>query len=219
MDISIIGSRGRIGSALKQKLAKNGHKILCETNRGENPDLNLMRRSEATILAVPLDSAVAYIEELSGECTLVELSSIKEPMKKFAGEVVSIHPLFGPASFDNLDFKTVVFANDISPEGSLELVERMFPGNSVVSMTGEEHDRSMADLLVAPYLISMLAKKVLSSSQTIATPSFSNLRRFASLLDGENASVVWDTISLNKFSRNIVEKLEQELNRIRGELN
>lgn len=219
MDISIIGSKGRIGSALKQKLLKNGHTILSETNHGDAPDTHLLEKSDATILAVPLESAVTYIREFGDRCTLVELSSIKEPLKQFSGRVVSIHPLFGPASFDNPDFTTVVFVNDVSPPGTLELVERMFPENNVVSMTSDEHDRSMADQLVTPYLMSMLAKKIIPAGQNMSTPSFSNLRRFASLLDGENASVVWDTISLNRYTMNVIGKLEEELNRIRGELN
>lgn len=219
MKVSIVGSRGRIGSALKDKIIQNGHEITGEFNRGESPDPEILSRSDATILAVPIEDAKLIIENHGSQSRMIELSSIKVPMKKFSNGIISIHPLFGPASYSNPKFSTILFINDISESGSLDLIRNLFTTNQIVSVTAEEHDRAMADLLVAPYLISILAKRVLAAERKYATPSYTNLQKVASLLDGENPSVVGDTIALNEFTGSVIGQIEEELNRIRGDLN
>jgi len=172
-----------------------------------------------TVLAVPLEDAILLIEKYRHEIAIVELSSVKSPMKRFSGEVVSLHPLFGPASSKNPDFNTILFVNDISPDGSLQKVRELFADSNIASVTAEEHDRAMADLLVAPYAVSMIAKRIVASNQKFVTPSFANLQKIASILDGENSSVVRDTISKNEFSRSVLEQINNEIMEIRSGLN
>lgn len=219
MKVSIIGSKGRIGSILRNRISSTGHEVLLEVDRNDAIEKSLLEQSDMVILALPQDEAVRFIDSYGETCTLVEITSVKSPMKRFSGEVISIHPLFGPASWGDPDFNTVLFVNDISPEGSISKVRELFPDKNVVSVTATEHDRSMADLLVAPYAISMLAKRLVSKEQKFVTPSFTHLQRLASILDGENSAVVMDTISRNEFTRPLLEQIDNEITELRSSLN
>ncbi len=219
MKVSIIGSKGRIGSTIREKIAGGGHTILLEADRNEPISTVKLHDSDLVILAVPQDEAISLIGKYGEECTMVELTSVKSPMEKFSGKVISIHPLFGPASWENPDFNTVLFVNDISPEGSMEKIQQLFPGHNVVSVTAKEHDMSMADLLVAPYAISMIAKRIVSRQQKFVTPSFVNLQKIAAILDGENSSVVRDTMSRNEFTNMLLEQIGNEIMELRSGLN
>lgn len=219
MKVSIIGSNGRIGSTLVKKLKQSGHEIVTAVDRDEPIDPEKLKSSDVTVLAVPLGEMEYLIEKYGEESLLVELSSVKSQMKRFAGRVISIHPLFGPSSYLNPDFNTVLFVDDISPAGSIDRIRELFPESEVVSVTAQEHDKSMASLLVAPYAISMIAKKLTAAHRKFVTPSFANLRKIATALDGENASVVKDTIFRNEFTGSILDEIDNEIMEIRSELN
>lgn len=219
MKVSIIGSKGRIGSVLRERISSAGHEILVGADRDDVIDRSLLEKSDLVVLAVPQDEAIRLMETYGETCRIVEITSVKSPMRRFSGKVISIHPLFGPASWGNPDFNTVLFVNDISPEGSITEIRELFPGKNIISVTATEHDRSMADLLVAPYAISMIAKKLVSREQKFVTPSFANLQKLASILDGENASVVKDTISRNEFTASLLEEIDNEIMELRSGLN
>lgn len=219
MKVSIIGSKGRIGSTLREKISGAGHEILLEADRNEPIDMARLKSSDLVILAVPQDEAIKLIGTYGDDCTIVEITSVKSPMKKYSGKVISIHPLFGPASWEDPSFNTVLYVNDISPEGSITRIQELFPGHNVVSVTAKEHDSSMADLLVAPYAISMIARRIVSRQQKFVTPSFANLQKIASILDGENSSIVMDTISRNEFTSSLLEQIDNEIMEIRSGLN
>ncbi|PYB68961.1 MULTISPECIES: prephenate dehydrogenase/arogenate dehydrogenase family protein [unclassified Thermoplasma] len=192
MKAAIIGREGRIGRVISDILQNNGVEI------DDDADL--------AFLCVPIRPAIDYIEK--GGHTYVEVSSVKSAFKRFAGSIVSIHPLFGPSSYRDGMHRTIVFINDISNVKYKEIIEEMFRGYEIVSMSAEEHDRMMVNDMIIPYLMSMIAKR---TDAKYRTRSFDLMKSLASIVDGENQEVLMDTIKLNPYAGVARETIEEIL--------
>ncbi|MCY0851122.1 MAG: prephenate dehydrogenase/arogenate dehydrogenase family protein [Thermoplasma acidophilum] len=151
--------------------------------------------ADLAFLSVPIKAAMEYIERR--DRTYVELSSVKSVFRKYSGSIVSIHPLFGPSSYNDGLHRAIIFVTDISNVKYKEIIEEMLRGYDLISMSAEEHDRMMVSDMVIPYLMSMIARRIEAGYHT---RSFDMARSLASIVEGENPEVVMDTIRLNPFS-------------------
>lgn len=217
MKIAIIGGNGRIGRTLYKIFAKKSHYVISLDIEDRILISELDNMVDLIFLAVPSTEAVKFIEQNPGARNFVELSSVKEPFKKYSGTIVSIHPLFGPMSADPKGRKQIAFINDISREGSCGLVRELFSDFDVLSLTADEHDKAMANLLVSPYLLSIISKRLLKADTFLLTNSFRRGIEFSSLIDNENPRIVNDTISLNPYAKDVFHEIQQHVENIMKE--
>lgn len=216
MKFLVLGSSGNFGSTLVSYLRKSGHLVTGIEKEQNIP--SPLSEFDGCFLAIPLREAIEFIEG-NEHSALIEISSVKTPMRKYANRVVSIHPMFGPASMGNPDFRNIIFVDDISPPESIRLIEEIFPGFSVAAMSADEHDRLMVELLVKPYMISMLAQRITCAIENeITCSSHSMLFNMASISRKESRSVFMDTIRHNPYSHDALRKLRNEIDSISQEL-
>ena len=169
----------------------NGHQV-AGVDKGDEIPGSLMDY-DACFLAIPLHGISEF---LSGNehPMLVEISSVKTPMKKYSGRVVSIHPMFGPSSISNPEYRNILFINDISPFHSMRFIESVFPGFSITPLTADEHDRLMVEMLVRPYLLSLLSSRISSGTEgKVTCTSYRKLLDLSSISKTESKEVLLDT--------------------------
>ena len=213
MNILIIGSRGRMGSTLYRMLSDSRHTLIAvDTHNLEILD-DMVDQADLAIIAAPFDVTVEYLNRLSSHVRCMELTSTKNAMHAFRNRVISIHPLFGPGSFENKDLRKIAFISDISPPDSLRFVKDLFEGIAVISMTADEHDELVSRIQVIPYIMSLLADQV-SAVTTINTMSKLILDSMAAICREQNRSVLIDTIARNPFSIGILKDIEEKMSRL-----
>ncbi len=209
MRILVIGSSGNFGSTLVAFLRGNGHEVTGIDRDDEIP--GLLKDYEACFLAIPLNGIMEYISR-NEHPMLVEISSVKTPMKKYSNRVVSIHPLFGPSSIGNPEFRNILFINDISQPQSLKSIEFLFPGFAITSLTADEHDRLMVELLVRPYILSILSSRTSSgTTRNVTCTSHRKLLDLSSISMAESREVLLDTIRHNPYSKEALKNLRDEM--------
>ena len=207
MKIAIIGGKGRIGRVLAQIFSKGGHEIES-LDREDSIDIETVSKSsDLVFLAVPISESLLYIEKGKDLPNLVEVSSVKAPFKKYAGSIMSIHPLFGPKSVNSCEPKQLLFIEDISRKGSKILIENLFSGFETISIAADDHDRAMSRLMVAPYLMAEFSKALLKSGLGFTTNSFRKASKFSTLTDDESSIAVSDTIMKNPYTRDMLTEL------------
>ncbi len=212
MRICLVGSKGQMGRIIEGMLSRAGHEVV-QIDAGEISDAAIeIPKSDFTVLAVPLSSILVYIEEYSNRTLMVEVSSVKAPLLKYSGRIISIHPLFGPHSFP--ENRRVCFIDDISADGTEEVIREMLPECELITMTSGEHDRMMAGSLVAPYMLSLMAGS-LNAQDASMTRSGSLMENLASVLNDMNSEVVSDTIRLNPNTPDLLDSFELTLRSIR----
>ena len=216
MKILVIGSSGNFGSALVAYLKGNGHDV-TGVDRGQEYPGNLMEY-EACFLAMPLQAISEFISR-NEHPLLIEISSVKTPLKKYSSRIVSMHPMFGPRSINNPEFRNILFINDISPQQSLRAIESIFPGFSITSLTADEHDRLMVEMLVRPYVLSLLTIRTSSVvPDKVTCTSHRKMLELSSISQTESREVLLDTIRLNPYSHDAIKLLKDEMERLHNEL-
>lgn len=214
MNIGIIGSSGRLGAVLYKILNKEHSVLSCEK---KECDKYVIENSDLVFLCVPFKETMDIISKFNENNKLIEVTSIKTPFKKFKGKITSIHPLFGPYTFNKNGFKNIIFINDISPYDKKHIVEGIFPSYNILEMSADEHDRFVSIQLVLPYILSILSSKY--TSEKAMTFSMSILKKINSIYINENREALYDTIIYNPYSLDIIKSLSSELEKLGGVMN
>lgn len=212
MNILVIGSSGHFGGALASYLESNGNNV-TGIDRGDRiPDP--LDSFDACFLAIPIREAMDFIENHSHP-VLIEVCSVKAPMKQYSHRIVSLHPMFGPKSIGAPEFQNIIFIHDISVPNSSSSVEALFPGFHILHMSANEHDRLMVDLLVRPYVLSMLASGTIAQEKPpVSCTSHARMLELAQVSTGESRQAMEDTIRLNPFARDAVRQMNHDLGNI-----
>lgn len=217
MKILIVGSSGRFGTTLMHLFSNYGHDVEGVDIQNYGMLNEGMKKSDFIFLAVPASVAMDIIEKFGASRKIIEVSSSKDPFRKFADRIISIHPLFGPLSIDDQKLRNILFITDISFHGSEDIISTLFPGYNVISMKSEEHDRLMIELQVIPYLISMLSSRI-SNKTELKTRSRIIMDQVSDICSLQGPSTLIDTIRLNPFSNDALETMRRTIDDLRGEI-
>lgn len=178
-----------MGAWFADFLSKNGFRIII-SDKNDRHGRNLARRkrfrfikdtglavqpAQLVVLATPTEATgriLLTIEpHLSSSCLLVEISSIKEPvrailqsMKRRGITVLSIHPMFGPG-IKNLKGKTIIttlLPRDRSAAEFLSLFRK--EGARTIRSDFDQHDRFASFTLALPHFMNVAFVNALKTS-------------------------------------------------------
>ncbi|AAT43421.1 prephenate dehydrogenase [Picrophilus oshimae] len=200
----IIGANGRFGSLLCSLLDDR----ICIDIDNINELGVYIKKADHVFLSVPVDAALNIIDSYDYN-NFVEISSVKWPFKKYSGKITSIHPLFGPMSYNRIN--DVIFINDISRDNSLNELNKIFKNWHFIEMTSDEHDLLMSEIMVKPYIISMM----LDCKSDIKTGSYKKLLEVSEIKNKESWKVFNDTLIYNPYTMNVINDLIERLNKTR----
>lgn len=101
--IGIIGGNGRMGRLFADFFKERGLNVLISDKKIKLSNKNLAKKSNITIISVPIDKTVKIIEEvlpyIRKDAAIMDFTSIKGPavkaMLKGKCEVLGMHPMFG----------------------------------------------------------------------------------------------------------------------------
>lgn len=212
MRIAVVGYTGRFGSAAMRLLGEAGHTVIPV--HGLDFTDRILDSVDYALLAVPVHAALTIAGDCKDPGKLVEICSVKSPFRPFAGNIISIHPLFGPLTLNSGNQRNIIYIDDLSTPGSIGIIKQMFPGSSITSMSSSCHDRTMIDLLVRPYILSMLADSSGKAETDLTTRSSGMLSEFESIYEDESRDIMMDTISMNPYSMDILVKIRDRLGSI-----
>ena len=215
MRVLVAGSSGSFGKLASGFFSQNGHKV-AGIGRSDQDSVNLSD-FDVCFLSIPVMGMERYIEKAKG-CTIVEVSSVKDPLKRFRGEIVSIHPMFGPRSFADPSFHNIIYVDDLSASGGEKIVETLFPGFNLVHMGADEHDRAMVEMLIKPFLMSRVASEISHDTSDFSGPSQRILQKLASISGFERAEMMEQTIRLNPYAREALNEIMEAVRRVGKDL-
>ena len=202
MRLLVMGSNGRLGKTL-MKIFPDAHGIDIENSYHMEAEL---KEADFAFLALPVEATLNIIKRFPEYEGFIDLTSVKSKMVNFSRHIISLHPLFGPESYEKN--KSIIFINDISRINSLDDIKNMFPGYNIISMDAEEHDTLMGEILVKPYILSYISE---SFNSDIVTGSYSKFLEIEKIKYKENPGVFIDTIKYNNNSRGIINEIEKKL--------
>lgn len=234
---TVIGGAGRMGAWFADFLKKKGYRIII-SDKNDRQGKNFARQkrfrfikdsrlavqpAQLVVLATPTEATkhiLLKIEpHLSSSCLLVEISSIKEPvrailqsMKRRGITVLSIHPMFGPG-IKNLTGKTII--TTLLPRGRsaaefLSLFRK--EGARIIRSDFDQHDKFASFTLVLPHFMNVAFVNVLKTSglspnelRAVAGTTFKLQLLIAEMVYRESFG---NEISILMDSKNLLETLK-----------
>ena len=217
MKIFILGNCGRMGKFLTGLFMEMGHEVEgFDILQGQKePDISELGKFDAVLLSIPQQAALQFAMDHQDLANMVEIGSVKTIMKGLNGKIISIHPLFGPLSPDLDNTRKILFIDDISPEGSINIIKEMFGSIEITPVGFDAHDRMMAEMLAAPYIISLISPEMKSGNEC-ATRSGNALDQIRNISKLESPEVMRMSISLNPYSEEVMGKMRKSLEALMG---
>ena len=168
--IGIIGGEGKTGGQFKRLFKGHGFSVRSTGERTRHKNKDLLRECDIIIFALPLSKASELMREevrlsVRKDQLLLDVSSLKtrevEAMKSGRGEVIGMHPLFGPTT--DPKGETVILCPGRTSKQTLSSLRSVLKkmGMKTIVMTPEAHDTLMATVQVIPHLKSFLMADVL----------------------------------------------------------
>ena len=93
---TIIGSKGNLGSVLLRLFPDS----YCIDINNKNELNKYLEISDYAFLSVPINEEKNIIKNNPDFKGFIDLSSVKGEMAEFKNRIISIHPLFGPLSYE-----------------------------------------------------------------------------------------------------------------------
>lgn len=186
--IGIIGGMGKTGMQFARLFRKHGFHVHVTDRATRKKNSEIIAHADIVIFALPLSAAAELMREALRTATredqlILDLSSLKTrevaAMLTAKGEVIGMHPLFGPST-DPTGERIILCPARASDETikSLQILLKRLSLKSTI-MTPMEHDKLMSTVQVIPHLKSLLMADVLRLRKTdlkrvlqICTPTY-----------------------------------------------
>ncbi len=169
--VGIIGGTGKTGAQFAKLFRKSGCKVLVSGSATRDRNTDILASCNIVLFALPLSHAADLMRLELKTATrkdqlILDVSSLKsrevEAMLASKGEVIGMHPLFGPST-DPVGESIVLCPGRATAAtmASLRSVLKTM-GLCTYVMTPEEHDTLMSTVQVVPHLKSFLMADVLT---------------------------------------------------------
>lgn len=168
--IVIVGGRGRMGSRFARELTSRGHSVDILEPGDPRPEAEVVAAADIVMLAVPMHLAVARATALGPhvrpDALLCDINSLKVEVCAAAaaacpGEVLGLHPMFGPSVHTLEHQKLVVCRVRAGQITSDFLAELAALGLALFESTPEIHDRMMAVVQVLTHFRTLVMGEAL----------------------------------------------------------
>ncbi|MGA2626407.1 MAG: prephenate dehydrogenase [Candidatus Bathyarchaeia archaeon] len=249
---TIVGGAGRMGSWFADFLSANGYEIIiCERNErlarrsAKRKGFTFMKNeiaavqlSRLVVLATPTKATVPILKRLESHISrgtlLVEISSVKEPLKKTITnlarrgfQILSIHPMFGPGTAKNLAGKTIIVAHEPRASKAARDFLALFRKRqaTIIPSDLESHDRIVAATLALPHFINFAFIETLKNTglapnqaRKIAGTTFRLQLLVAEALYHERLENEVSILADNKYSIQLFKQFVKQTNNMRNRI-
>lgn len=175
LSVGIIGGSGKTGSQFTALFRKQGFTVTVTGKATAKKNSSLLQHADIIIFALPLSSAARLIKDLVKDAKrkdqlLVDVSSLKlqetKAMLGAAGEVIGMHPLFGPSTDPTGEL--VLLCPARASKETVRSLQAVFKTMQIRTdvMTAKKHDELMGTVQVIPHLKSFLMADTLRAMKT-----------------------------------------------------
>jgi len=171
--ILIVGGAGRMGRRFATDFSARGHVIdVLEPGDPRDPG-SVVGAADVVMISVPMAQATAVASEIGRfvrrDAILCDLNSLKRDIcaameRSGAGEVVGLHPMFGPSVHSLRRQKIVICPVREGPHAAWLRSELASLGLEIVESTPDEHDRMMAVVQVLTHYSTIVMGAALERS-------------------------------------------------------
>lgn len=158
------------------------------------------------------------IEKLEDRTKIIDLSVAKTPMSRYKGQLISLALINKVGEESGKPEYELAVIRDISTENAVAIASQIFPGVQIVEKTSDEHDKLMSEILVKPYIFSLLSRKVTNLDQVPKTGEYEMALELSRYVNNYNIDHIRDLLRNNPYTPEVFSKMEDNLKRVWNEL-
>lgn len=217
MKIALVSAEDEKAWFLRDVMLRNGFSVSLDGTQSIQEIEALSRDADFIVLNHTTSMNRRIIDNLDQREKVIELSLAKAPMKRYSGSIISLS-LIDRKLPDGRFEMVPVLITDISREGSGDALDTILAGKDYLTMESGEHDKIVAEVLVKPYIISLLARKVTKPDQELFSREYGRILELSKSVTNYNINHIRDIIRNNPNSGDVFGKMEENLKRVWNEL-
>lgn len=218
MKVLIVSNDNLIYRIVKEYLNKKGHQI----ERNGSTDVQEITSASAGYDFVILNGKISInrrvIENTSKRGRIIDLSLSKGVMKRYEGQITSLSIVAVPSKNGEEERFRFLLAKDISMPESENIIGDLFGMINLESFTSTEIDKIVSEILVKPYLMALLSRKIIDLDFEDPSGEYKLVQELARIVDNYNIDQIRDLMRNNPHTGTIVAKLEENIKRVWNEL-
>lgn len=149
--IGIIGGKGKMGQLFARLFTQAGYPVLISDRRTRLTNLQLAKKSDVVIIAVPIEKTLSVIKKvvhhMRPQSLLLDITSIKkapiQAMLTAKSAVIGLHPMFNDTSFGQ--GQTMIYC-PLRPKRWLKWLKNTFQSEfqlNLIPLSPNKHDQLM----------------------------------------------------------------------------
>lgn len=156
----IVGGEGAMGRLFARQLSRSGIEVRILDKAQQADQQAILDGAKLVLISVPINAVVnvvAKLPKLAADCLLVDITSVKQKpleamLSHHQGEVLGLHPMFGP-DIEHWVKQTIVVCQGRGGEKSTQLLNQLaIWGSQLVEMPADKHDEAMQIVQVMRHL-------------------------------------------------------------------
>lgn len=157
-------------------------------------------------------------EAMDDRSRIIEMSPAKVPMGRFRGEVISVG-LMEVRTMGSGEYKYQwTMISDITREDSDSIMPRVFGSQGFLEATAAGFDKAASELLVKPYIMYLLSRKISDLDQDPVTTHYSHLQAMSREVNNYNIDFIRDLLRNNPHTGEIFASMEENTKRVWNEM-
>ena len=215
MKILLSSSENEILESIGQLILANRHEL---TETGESkPSRVAEMAAEYDYIILNQTTTVnrRIISGIENREKVIEFSMAKAPISQFSNQIISLGMI--PEAGEQ-PRKTVSIITDICREDYDEAVQEIFSGANFITQESSGFDTQVSELLVKPYIMSLLARKVSDLDFIPRTKEYEKVLDLSRAVTNYNVDYMRDLLRNNPHTGEIFGKMEENLKRVWNEL-
>jgi chorismate mutase/prephenate dehydrogenase len=215
----IVGGAGRMGRRLGAEFTARGHTVDVIDLDDERDPAAVVAGADVVMIAVPMRDAVdvarRYAPLVRPDALMCDINSLKTEIcavmeQGCRGEVVGLHPMFGPTVHSLRRQKVVVCPGREGPVGRWLRGELVGIGVELIESTPEAHDRMMAVVQVLVHFSTIVMGEALrrcgtsvEESLRFTSPIYRLELAFVGRLFAQDPDLYADIVTTNPHSPDV----------------
>ncbi len=218
MKILLASPDSTIARIISDLVKENGHDV--EIVGGQDIRRITSEYADADMLILNSTTSVnrRILEELDDRSKIVDMSLSKTPMVRYGGQLISISVLLQPPGDYNQTGAKFMIISDLSRDKANESLEKVFGKVQFDTKTAQENDKIVSEVLVKPYLMALLSRKVADLDYEFPTNEYGMIQDLARIVTNYNIDTIRDLLRNNPHTGEIVASIEENIKRVWNEL-
>ncbi len=218
MNILLASPDNTVSRIVTDVLEENGHSVTQTIEKNLQRIVLSYSESDFLVLNHITTFNRRVIEELEDRSRVIDLSLSKTPMNRYKGQFISLSVLVSPPGENRKSGGRFFLMNDLSPENSHETLVKLFGKLEFEQKTAAEYDRMISEVLVKPYIMALVSRKLSDLDYEEATGEYALIQELARLVTNYNIDTIRDLLRNNPHTGTIVASFEENVKRVWNEL-